>query len=125
MKEKSKQINNRILIYIKDITKMLFLSLFFGIAIFILLFLFGFFLTGAYQNGLEFSKNGLFFIASILLFLLAGMFITKGKKQEQPFNSPKWKHHFQIIGLKTSLFLLCFSFITIAAILDYYLLQIN
>lgn len=43
MKEKSKQINNQILICIKDITKMLFLSLLFGIAIFILLFLFGFF----------------------------------------------------------------------------------
>lgn len=125
MRRKNEKINNCIHICIRDTIKMFFLSLIFGLVICILLFLFGFFLKGDYQNGLEVSKNGLFFFSSILLFILAGLLIIKGKKQEQAFDHPEWKKHFQIIGLKTVILLLCLSFIMLASVLDYCILKAN
>lgn len=59
------------------------------------------------SGGLEAIKNGLFFIASMLLFLLAGMFLVKAKSG--------------IIGSKRVIGLTAAVFLAVASVVDFYI----
>lgn len=63
----------------------------------LLLFLAGWIGGGSLTGGVEMIKNGFFFLASLLLFLLAGMFLVKEKGRG---NGAKWG-----IGVTAVLFL--------------------
>ncbi|MGE9882502.1 hypothetical protein [Blautia obeum] len=110
---------------IKDSIKMLFIGLLIGFINTIVLFLCGYLFSGISINGLEIAKDGLFLITSILLFLIAGMLIIKGKKQEKGIDQMGWKKHFHVIGLKTAITILCVAFLSWASLIDYLMLQMK
>lgn len=70
----------------------------------LLLFGAGWILGGSLEEGVEMIKNGVFFLASLLLFLLAGMFLMKGNGRR----GSAW-----VIGLAAGMFLL------VGALADY------
>lgn len=70
-----------------------------------------------------FAKNGTLVICVLGLFLLAGMIITKGKNPLKTQQQEGFRKHFRIIGYKTSMGVVCISFLLIANIMDY--LQMN
>ncbi len=84
-----------------------------------MLFLGGF-LAGGFsgKNGLEAGKDGLLLVASLGIFLLAGMLISKGKKPEQFTELNGLRKHFNIIGYKTVLGIICAMLIVAASLLD-------
>lgn len=74
----------------------------------LLFFIIGLISGGNVLQGLEAIKNGLFFLAALLLFLLAGMFLVKEKTKR--FGSKR------VIGLTAVIFLAAGSAV------DFYLL---
>lgn len=106
-----------------DVGKALLAGLLAAAAGFILFFLIGL-LTGGFtfDAGLEAAKNGLLFVAALLLFLLAGMLLMKGKKPEKKPGNNGWRDHFQVIGYKTLFALVAAVFVAVASIADYLLL---
>lgn len=82
--------------------------------IFLVLFIVGLIISGFdIKSALEVAKNGLVFVLAILMFMLAGMIMIKGKNPEDKFKLSK--SHFAIIILIILLF---------AAIIDYILYYI-
>lgn len=111
---------------IKDLGKAFAIGLAVGTVLAILFFAGGFLLGGfTVLNGFEVMKDGLLFISSIGLFLVAGMILAKGKKQnadEKKEEKNGWKAHFSVVGLKTVAAMICIAFILLASVADYLLL---
>lgn len=93
----------------------------------------GGFLCGSFQivNGLEVVKDGLLLIGAIGLFLVAGMLLAKGKKEnadekKEAKNGAKngWRQHFSVIGLKTVVLMISAAFLLIASVADLILLNL-
>lgn len=118
-----REIKRKSICLIKDVVKLLLMGAGVGIVGCMLLFLCGIFLGGGYENALETAKNGIFLIAALLLFVVAGMVMRKGKKEEPSFESTGWRKHFSVIGLKMAVMLLAIAFIILGAILDYILMN--
>jgi hypothetical protein len=102
-----------------DLLKAVILGLAVSAAVGLLLFLGGF-LFGGFQvkNGVEVGKDGLLLIASLGMFFLAGMLLSKGKKPEQLLELESWRKHFQVIGYKTMIGVLCLGFLAAASVFD-------
>ncbi|MEG0972659.1 MAG: hypothetical protein RSE55_07710 [Lachnospiraceae bacterium] len=75
-------------------------------------------------SGLEVAKNALLLLASLGLFIVAGMILVKGKKAELSMKENGWRRHFKVIGFKTTAFMICTAALTMAEIFDYIRLQI-
>ena len=93
----------------------------------IILFACGF-LFGSFQivNGFEVVKDGLL-IGAIGLFLVAGMLLAKGKKEnadEKREAKNGWRQHFSVIGLKTVVLMISAAFLLIASVADLILLNL-
>jgi hypothetical protein len=102
-----------------DLIKTAFLGLVIAAAVGGVLFLAGFLVGGFHgKTGLEVGKDGLLLIASLGMFLLAGMLITKGKKPEQFVEMESWRKHFRIIGYKTVIGIVCIAFLMAASVID-------
>lgn len=111
---------------LKDLVKILLVGLVAGLVIFLVLFGAGFLLgKGAVLTGLETAKNGLFVCTSLTLFVVAGMLMIKGKKPEKKPEEDGWRKHFQVIGLKTVIFMLSMSFLFWASLVDYVMLRMS
>ena len=87
----------------------------------IILFACGF-LFGSFQivNGFEVVKDGLLLIGATGLFLVAGMLLAKGKKE----NKNGWRQHFSVIGLKTVVLMISVAFLLLASVADLILLNL-
>lgn len=89
----------------------------------------GGFLFGSFQivNGLEVVKDGLLLIGAIGLFLVAGMLLAKGKKEnadEKKEAKNGWRQHFSVVGLKTVALMISAAFLLIASVADLILLNL-
>ena len=94
----------------------------------IILFAGGFFF-GSFQivNGFEVVKDGLLLIGAIGLFLVAGMLLAKGKKEnadEKKEAKNGWRQHFIVVGLKTVVLMISAAFLLIASVADLILLNL-
>lgn len=94
----------------------------------IILFAGGFFF-GSFQivNGFEVVKDGLLLIGAIGLFLVAGMLLAKGKKEnadEKKEAKNGWRQHFSVFGLKTVVLMISAAFLLIASVADLILLNL-
>ena len=92
-----------------------------GAAVGVLGFLGGMLLgTADLPSGIEGAKNALFVIAALLLFVLAGMLLIKGKKAET-FEADEngWRRHFAVIGVKAALGGAAVGVAALAIALDY------
>ncbi len=88
----------------------------------------GGFLFGHFQaaNGLEVVKDGLLLTGAIGLFLVAGMLLAKGKKEnadEKKEAKNGWRNHFAVIGLKTVVLMISVAFLLLASVADWVLLN--
>ena len=89
----------------------------------------GGFLFGSFQivNGLEVVKDGLLLIGAIGLFLVAGMLLAKGKKEnadEKKEAKNGWRQHFSVVWLKTVVLMISAAFLLIASVADLILLNL-
>ena len=89
----------------------------------------GGFLFGSFQivNGLEVVKDGLLLIGAIGLFLVAGMLLAKGKKEnadEKKEAKNGWRQHFSVVSLKTVVLMISVAFLLIASVADLILLNL-
>ena len=86
---------------IKDLIKALIIGAAAGGAVTLIFFLGGMAFGGSgAASGIETSKNVLFLCTAILLFILAGMILIKGKKPEKSYEKSGWRRHFSVIGPK-------------------------
>lgn len=109
---------NRIKNLLKDLVKALLLGMAAALAAAVLLLVSGlFFGKGGVDAGLETAKNGVFLIAALLLFLLAGMLIVKGKKPDR--EEKGLRKHFEVIGFKTAAGMAAVAFVTVGAVADF------
>ena len=89
----------------------------------------GGFLFGSFQvvNGFEVVKDGLLLIGAIGLFLVAGMLLAKGKKEnadEKKEAKNGWRQHFSVVGLKTVVLMISVAFLLSASVADLILLNL-
>lgn len=104
---------------IRDLGKALLFGTAAALAAAVFLFLAGFAVgKGNPVSGLETAKNGSFLIASLLLFLLAGMLMIKGKKPDRVREREGWRAHFCVIGMKTVTGVAALAFLTAGAAID-------
>lgn len=104
---------------IRDLGKALLFGMAAALAAAVFLFLAGFAVgKGNPVSGLETAKNGIFLIAALLLFLLAGMLMIKGKRPDTVKEGEGWRKHFRIIGMKTVTGVTAFSFLAAGAAVD-------
>ena len=55
------------------------------------------------HSAVEAAKDGLLLVFAVLLLIVAGMLLIKGKKQENIRLDENWRKHFPVIGPKTML----------------------
>ena len=84
---------------------------------------------GSFQivNGFEVVKDGLLLIGAIGLFLVAGMLLAKGKKEnadEKREAKNGWRQHFSVVGLKTVVLMISAAFLLLASVADLILLNL-
>lgn len=104
---------------IRDLGKALLLGMAAALAAAVFLFLAGFAAgKGSLLSGLETAKNGIFLIAALLLFLLAGMLMIRGKKPDTVREGEGWRKHFRVIGMKTVTGMAAFAFLAAGAAVD-------
>ena len=87
------------------------------------------FLFGSFQivNGFEVVKAGLLLIGAIGLFLVAGMLLAKGKKEnadEKKEAKNGWRQQFSVVGLKTVVLMISAAFLLLASVADLILLNL-
>lgn len=112
---------------IADVGKAFVIGMIAAAVLSIILFAGGF-LFGHFQaaNGLEVMKDGLLLIGAIGLFLVAGMLLAKGKKEnadEKKEAKNGWRKHFFVIGLKTVVLMISVAFLLLASVADWVLLN--
>ncbi len=97
------------------------IGLLFKIVFFIIGLLIG---TGDVITAIEVSRSAGFIAIGVMTFILAGMFLTNGKKKEEAVN-PTFKRYFAILGYKSALLLIISGFIIVSFALDYLFLTID
>lgn len=70
------------------------------------------------HSAVEAAKDGLLMIFALLLFVVAGMLMIKGKKQEQIRLDQNWRKHFAVIGPKTMLLALAAGMLAVIYAVD-------
>ena len=70
------------------------------------------------HSAVEAAKDGLLMIFALLLFVVAGMLLIKGKKQEQIRLDQNWRKHFAVIGPKTMLLALAAGMLVVIYAVD-------
>lgn len=70
------------------------------------------------HSAVEAAKDGLLMIFALLLFVVAGMLLIKGKKQEQIRLDQNWRKHFRVIGPKTMLLALAAGMLVVIYAVD-------
>lgn len=70
------------------------------------------------HSAVEAAKDGLLMIFALLLFVVAGMLLIKGKKQEQIRLDQNWRKHFRVIGPKTMLLALAAGMLAVIYAVD-------
>ena len=73
--------------------------------------------TGVH-SAVEAAKDGLLMIFALLLFVVAGMLLIKGKKQEQIRRDQNWRKQFAVIGPKTMLLALAAGMLAVIYAVD-------
>lgn len=111
-----------------DVLKAFIIGVAVAAATAVILFAGGFFF-GSFQivNGFEVVKDGLLLIGAIGLFLVAGMLLAKGKKEnadEKKEAKNGWRQHFRVVGLKTVVLMISAAFLLIASVADLILLNL-
>ncbi len=111
-----------------DVGKAFVIGIIAAVVLSIILFACGF-LFGQFQaaNGFEVMKDGLMLIGAIGLFLVAGMLLAKGKREnadEKKEAKNGWRAHFAVIGLKTVALMISVAFLLIASVADWILLNV-
>ena len=111
-----------------DVLKAFIIGVAVAAATAVILFAGGFFF-GSFQivNGFEVVKDGLLLIGAIGLFLVAGMLLAKGKKEnadEKKEAKNGWSQHFSVVGLKTVVLMISAAFLLIASVADLILLNL-
>ena len=79
------------------------------------------------ENAYDTVKDGLLLIGAIGLFLVAGMLLAKGKKEnadEKKEAKNGWRQHFSVVGLKTVVLMISAAFLLIASVADLILLNL-
>ena len=103
----------------KDIGRAFALGLALSAAASAAAFLAGLLVSGK-AAGLEAAKDTVFFICAVLLFLLAGMILVKGKRGSLAKDSKEgWKRHFSVIGPETAAGCIAAAFALAGIVLDY------
>lgn len=70
------------------------------------------------HSAVEAAKDGLLMIFALLLFVVAGMLLIKGKKQEKIRLDQNWRKHFKVIGPKTMLLALAAGMLAVIYAVD-------
>lgn len=70
------------------------------------------------HSAVEAAKDGLLMIFALLLFVVAGMLLIKGKKQEQIRLDQNWRKLFAVIGPKTMLLALAAGMLVVIYAVD-------
>ncbi len=105
---------------LKDLVKALLIGAVAGGAVTLIFFLGGMVFGGSgAASGIETSKNVLFLCTAVLLFILAGMILIKGKKPEKSYEKSGWRRHFSIIGPKIAIGMIAIAVGAWAVIMDY------
>lgn len=105
----------------RDVLKALGLGMAGGILLGLVAGILGALLGGAgLSSGLEAAKDALLFVAALMLFVLAGMLLLKGKKGERPLADMEgWRRHFAVIGPKSVLGAMAAGVVIAAIAADY------
>ena len=85
------------------------------------------FAGGFFFGSFQIVKDGLLLIGAIGLFLVAGMLLAKGKKEnadEKKEAKNGWRQHFSVVGLKTVVLMISAAFLLIASVADLILLNL-
>ncbi len=102
-----------------DVLKVAGLGLVVGAVIALVFFCVGALVGNGVADGVEASKDVLFAVTAILLFIVAGMLLIKGKKAEASLEDNGWRDHFAVIGPKIALGVLAIAVAVWAVALDY------
>lgn len=102
-----------------DVLKVAALGLVAGAVIALVFFSGGALIGGGVADGVETSRNALFVVAAVLLFIVAGMILIKGKRAEPSFAENGWRKHFDVIGPKVALGVLAVTVAAWAVVMDY------
>lgn len=65
------------------------------------------------HSAVEAAKDGLLLVFAVLLLIVAGMLLIKGKKQENIRLDENWRKHFPVIGPKTMLLALAVGMLVV------------
>lgn len=65
------------------------------------------------HSAVEAAKDGLLLVFAVLLLIVAGMLLIKGKKQENIRLDENWRKHFPVIGPKTMLLALAMGMLMV------------
>ena len=105
----------------RDLAKALALGLLAGAAVGAFSFICGFAFGGAgATSGIEAAKDVLLLVAALMMFVLAGMILIKGKKEEKPFADENgWRRHFAAVGPKSVIGGIAAGVVIVALAADY------
>lgn len=84
-----------------DVGKTLLIGFAVGLALGGIVFFVAFVITGNTSRSWDVCKNALSIATALLLFLVAGMLISKGKKTERFHAKDSWRRHFRVLGYKS------------------------
>ena len=70
------------------------------------------------HSAVEAAKDGLLLLFALLLLIVAGMLLIKGKKQEQIRLNTGFRRHFAVIGPKTMLLALSVGMLAVIMAVD-------
>lgn len=122
---KNKDFSSRAKAFAGDLLKAFLAGAAAGAALALLLFLVGLAVSGGnFTTAVEAAKNGMFLVTAVVLFILAGMIMVKGKKTERFQEENGWRNHFAVIGYKMAMAMVAAAIVLWAVILDYVQLQL-
>ena len=123
MGNKNHKVKNPVMAFFHDLGKASGIAVAISLPVGLMLFLVGAF-SGEKRllDGLEIAKNGLFFMAALVLFVLAGMMMIKTKKPPSSLMQKGWRKHFQILSVQVVMGIFAIIWIATAAVADYFLL---
>ena len=115
----------KVLLLVEDVIHAPLIGVVIGLLFKIVFFIIGLIIgTGDIIIAFEASRNAGFIVIGLLTFILAGMFLTNGKKKEEAVNLA-FKRYFAILGYKSALLLIISGFIIVSFALDYLFLTID
>ncbi len=102
-----------------DLLRAVVLGILLALACFAAAFLCGLALRHNAASGLEAAKNALCLLAALMLFLLSGALLSRGKNPAAfDAESNGWRRRFRVLGPKAVLFCMAVCFIAFAALAD-------